>query len=140
MIDPADLAETLPDRPLRSSEVDDIADKFNWSVMTAPYQSDVADEGDTEQTLVPMWFVFQPTDTPSEDDINEIVGDAICMRLEQEDGWIGEVIEADVTQSAWIKVNEAYSQAIGCDIEIQEIVSQTDSGEVARSFASEATQ
>jgi hypothetical protein len=106
MIDPGELADRLPARPLTPDEVDDLADTFGWSVQRIIYET----ESGTE--FVPEWYAFRATEdreTPQDD----VRGDALCYHMDDDMAeWHGEVLREDVLESAWMQVGERYAQEL----------------------------
>jgi len=106
MIDPSELADRLPARPLKPDEVDDLADTFNWSVQRIIYTTDSGTE------YVPEWYAFRATaerETPADD----VRGDALCFYMDDEMAeWHGEVLREDVPESTWMQVGERYARAV----------------------------
>jgi len=106
MIDPSELADRLPARPLTPSEVDELTDTFDWSVQRIIYTTDSGTE------FVPEWYAFRATEdreTPQDD----VRGDALCFHMD--DGmteWHGEVLREDVLESTWMQVGEQYAREV----------------------------
>ena len=106
MIDPSELADRLPARPLKPSEVDDLTDEFGWSTQRIIYATDNGTE------FVPEWYAFRATEdreTP-EDDVR---GDALCYYMDDSmSEWHGEVLREDVRESTWMQVGERYAKEL----------------------------
>jgi len=106
MIDPSELADRLPERPLTPDEVDDLTDKFGWSVQRIIYTTANGTE------FVPEWYAFRATEsreTPQDD----VRGDALCYHMDDSmTEWHGEVLGEDVRESTWIQVGEQYAREV----------------------------
>jgi hypothetical protein len=106
MIDPSELADRLPARPLTPDEVDELTDEFDWSVQRIIYTTDSGTE------YVPEWYAFRATedrDTPQDD----VRGDALCFRMDDSmSEWHGEVLREDVSESTWMQVGERYAREL----------------------------
>jgi len=115
MIDPSELADRLPERPLKPSEVDDLTDTFNWSTQRIIYTTDNGTE------FVPEWYAFRVTEsreTP-EDDVR---GDALCFHTDDSmSEWHGEVLRSDVSESTWMQVGEQYARELTGGSESMEV-------------------
>ena len=106
MIDPSELADRLPARPLKSDEVDELTERFGWSGQRIVYTTDNGTE------YVPEWFAFRPREdrkSPQDD----VRGDALSFQMDGSmSEWTGEVLRSDVSESTWIQVGEAYAQEL----------------------------
>jgi len=74
MIDPTELADRLPARPLTPDEVNELTNRFEWSVQRIIYTTDNGTE------YVPEWYAFRATEdreTPADD----VRGDALCFHM-----------------------------------------------------------
>lgn len=126
MIDPSELADELPNRPLSTDEVADICDQFGWSVMTEPYETMDGTE------YVPRWFVFRPAE--QSDGTMENRGDVLVMHMNEDmTEWHGELEGQGVTQQKWLNVCELYGAEMGMGIELGEMrMERADGTEVVR--------
>jgi len=106
MIDPSELADRLPARPLKPSEVDELTDEFGWSTQRIIYTTD------NETEFVPEWYAFRATgdrETPADD----VRGDALCYHMDDTmSEWHGEVLREDVSESTWMQMGELYAQEL----------------------------
>jgi hypothetical protein len=106
MINPSELAARLPARPLTPDEVDELTNRFDWSVQRIIYTTKSGTE------FVPEWYAFRATEsrkTPQDD----VRGDALCYHMADEmTEWHGEVLREDVLMSAWVQVGERYAREV----------------------------
>lgn len=112
-IEPSELAEQLPNRPLTSDEIADLSEAFGWSVNTESYKTE------NGTIYVPRWFAFRMTDQGDESPMDD-VGDAIVLYMDDEmTRWTGTVDKEGVTRRTWMQVNEAYAAEMGAEREVQ---------------------
>jgi hypothetical protein len=106
MIDPSELADQLPERPLTPSEVNELTNEFDWSTQRIIYTTDNGTE------FVPEWYAFRATEgreTPQDD----VRGDALCYHMDDSmTEWHGEVLRSDVRESTWMQVGERYAREV----------------------------
>ena len=56
-VNPRKLAAKLPDRPLKPSEVDDIVDRFEWSVQKIVFETS-SNSSTSSETVYGSWGVI----------------------------------------------------------------------------------
>jgi hypothetical protein len=124
MPDPSDLADKLPERPLRPAEVDDICNQLDWSTAKVSYETE------SGQPYVPVFYCFEshkPGGT---------AGDAYALRLNDEmTEWTGSVERRDVEQDTWMTVCEALGGEMGAEVQLESVVLETEEGELQRNLS-----
>lgn len=124
MPDPSDLADKLPERPLRPAEVDDICNQLDWSVMKVSFETE------SGQSYVPEFYCFEsfgPGGT---------VWDAYALRIDDDmRQWTGTVERRDVEQETWMTVCETMGGEIGGELQLDSMVLETEEGELQRDLS-----
>jgi len=124
-VNPSQLAAKLPDRPLKPSEVDDIVDRFEWSV-----QKIVFETPENAVEYVPEWSAFCPTDDVDTDDPS---GEVYEFYMSNDlDSWSGEVLEAETTLSTFVEVTERYADVAGFEASTDRLVFEAGGEEIER--------
>ena len=114
-IDPDDVAERLPERPVDHEEAQALLDALGWSGMTETYET-------AEGTVyVPRIYGYDPETRR-----------AVTLQMDDSlSEWSGETTRDDVDRETWIRVNRAYAAEIGAEYELERIVS----GEIERDLS-----
>jgi hypothetical protein len=129
MIDPSELADRLPARPLTPAEVGDICDRLEWSAHRIVYQTA------TGTDYCPLFYAFESTEA-AEGPEADPVGDAYALSMDDEmTVWTGEIEATGVAQSTWLAVCETAGDEMGADKELESITVEGESGDITRDLA-----
>lgn len=121
-LDPSDLADQLPKRPLREREVAALANNLEWSVQKVSYATESGRE------YIPQWFAHRPVGDPF--DTEDPIGDALGLHMDEEmTEWSGEIIREDVRLSTWTEVGDVWAAEMGGESSLNSVTVETEDGE-----------
>ena len=110
-VDPAALAEQLPDHPLDRDPLGEIADQLGWHILIVP--------DPRLHDRCTQAFLF--------DGGEETPGRAMAVRFDPDEGWIGEVIRESVTLKEWTEVNTVWAEDImGAEVLLEKVETEVN--------------
>lgn len=109
MVDPADLAARLPNRPLKPTEVEEIADAVGFSTQQVTHKTE------SGATYVPLFFVFDSQGAG--EGLKKRTGDVYVLRMNENlSAWSGIVAEEGINGSEWLDVVKEWAGKMGYEI------------------------